>query len=266
MSAAANNKDHIRCPRCNLELNTANRFCSSCGKKIKISKSKPQLSWRFLLSTLVLASVLWISVWPIMKSLNGNKPRLSISTSENTQNSDPMNQSAHFDSDQLPDNPEQLLNMARALKEKLKDPQQATGDQIMQAIATYKKLTDIDPKNSEAFLALADISFAFGVLDKSLEYYKKYLSLKPQDQAVRTQYGHSLLLAEEIDESIKELKAVVNTDPKATYAWIYLAIAYTKLNDQDNAATAKDKALSSMNTDSERAELKDFFDKLKKQN
>jgi predicted Zn-dependent protease len=152
--------------------------------------------------------------------------------------------------------------MAQNFEESLRNPDTAAPENIMKAIAAYKKLTSLDPKDSAAFLSLANLSFSFGVIDKAVSYYNQYLELVPADHSVRSQYAHALLLSGDAANAVAELDRVVAAQPNQDEAWLYLAVAHTKLGNAKDAAAARKEALLRAPSDEERKQIESFLDGL----
>ena len=64
---------------------------------------------------------------------------------------------------------------------------------LMQAVDEYKKVLELDEKNSTALLGLAQLCLEAGIIDQASRYFESYLKLNPNDLEVKTDYALSLI-------------------------------------------------------------------------
>ena len=150
-------------------------------------------------------------------------------------------------------------------------------DQFDKAIATYKKILDLNPQYPEAWynLGLAymkidnfpqaeqslleaasrDKKFAqawynLGVLytkqdenDKAIEAYGKALQIKPGYQKAQLNLAVRYAKVHQYDKAVTLYLAVLDKDPNYASAWLNIGIAYINQNRHDDAQEVLTKAL-----------------------
>jgi cytochrome c-type biogenesis protein CcmH/NrfG len=105
--------------------------------------------------------------------------------------------------------------------------------------ALIKKLEDelkADPKNFDALRELGNLHYDERKYAEAAEVYAKALEVRPDDVDVRSDRGGALLQSQQIDEAIKELRAVLAKNPTHPQALFILGVALIEgKNDREGA-------------------------------
>jgi tetratricopeptide (TPR) repeat protein len=139
----------------------------------------------------------------------------------------------------------------------------------------YKKALELDPNNEDALTGLAMVYADVGdnknaaemlrrVSEKNpsmrsltalatayeqmrdytlaAETMRRALDLQPGNNEVKRAYAQDLLLAEQLDEALKQYKEILLEEPKDAGSWLRLSQIYREKGDFDNATSASQKA------------------------
>jgi tetratricopeptide (TPR) repeat protein len=117
----------------------------------------------------------------------------------------------------------------------------------------FRKTTEIDPNDKDAFFHLGLLYVSRAQILKteeeqnqdfvwSEEYFRKSLELEPQDVESMKYLGFALLSRKKWDDAIPPLERLIELDPTDREAWGYLAIAYANLGKRDKAEEALKKS------------------------
>lgn len=150
--------------------------------------------------------------------------------------------------------------LARALVIKVRESDPPSMPVIMAAIKALRDVLDRDPKDSEALLAMANISFSSNVFDKAASLYERYLAIKPNDLTTRSEYGGVLIALGRFDEAKRELNVVLKEDPDHFQALVNLAIVYGQTGDEKEFESFRRKALAKA-PEQEKARLESLFER-----
>src|SRR5262249_27394598 len=101
---------------------------------------------------------------------------------------------------------------------------------------------ELDPKSLEGLQGLGNIAYDQQDRPKAIEYYQKYLKLKPDDSEVRTDMGTMLFETGNPDQAVTEFNAVIAKDPKFFQAYFNLAVVYDSQGKRDEARKQLEKA------------------------
>jgi len=127
-------------------------------------------------------------------------------------------------------------------------------DQLfVKAEGDFRKTTEIDPNDKEAFFHLGLLYLSRAQVLKpgkkqdedfaqAESFFKKSVELDPQDIEALKYLGFSLLSQGKSQEASLYLEKVVEADPTDREAWGYLAIAYARLGKKDKAEEALKKS------------------------
>jgi tetratricopeptide (TPR) repeat protein len=99
-------------------------------------------------------------------------------------------------------------------------------------VAALQQQRAIEPRDTDAIYALANISFDNRVFSKSIAYFSEYLSIKPEDHSTRARYASALSFTGEFDKALTELESILEKDPKHFSALAYKAITLAQKNDK----------------------------------
>ena len=83
-----------------------------------------------------------------------------------------------------------------------------------QAVIAYNKVLEIDPKNVEAYLALADIYEHQGDMDKARETLEKALAEVPSDADLQSRYEKLMGPADEASDQTEGMEGAEDTEQK----------------------------------------------------
>jgi tetratricopeptide (TPR) repeat protein len=155
-------------------------------------------------------------------------------------------------------------SLGEALMKKMSSSSNQEVDQglVLEAIDSFLKAVQGDPKDSSSYLALADLSFERRVFDQSLNFYRKYLELEPGDGLARGRYASALTFLGKFDESIKELEFLLSQNTKDFQALAYLSIAYAQKGENNRARTYAQQALEVAPQEEARQRLLKYMESL----
>jgi tetratricopeptide (TPR) repeat protein len=112
-------------------------------------------------------------------------------------------------------------------------------DQAMPFLTQANKLR---PDDYGTIVMLGNANFDSGKLEEAEKWYASALAKKPDDLAVRTDYGTTFVerANPDYDRAIKEFRRVLDADPKQVEAASNLVIAWTRKGDAKQAQAALD--------------------------
>ena len=248
------------CPACGNALQANARFCSKCGKDIAAFTARASLSVKALTSIACIGLSTFLIAWYVQEPLVGKAPTEHFKGEvKKPTNDEPLAPELQALKDAALKNPKDKtawVNYAQALGEKLsiKDPPQGL---IFEAITALRQILDIDPKDKDALLTMAEISFQQQAFAKSAEFYEKYLEIVPEDIDMRARYASSLSFTGKFDDSLKELGRVLSVKPDHFQALAYSAVTYAEMGDKAKSKAVGTQALAA----APNAEAKERFSK-----
>jgi len=110
------------------------------------------------------------------------------------------------------------------------------------ATASYQHLLSIDPKNLEGLRGLGNVAYDRQERETAIEYYRKYLEVKPDDPEVRTDLGTMLFESGDVEGSQREFKSVIAKNPQFFQAYFNLGIVHEAQGDREAAKVELTKA------------------------
>jgi predicted Zn-dependent protease len=113
----------------------------------------------------------------------------------------------------------------------------AEGNQA-EATAALEKLHQLQPANAEVSAMLADAYLRNGAPEKAAPLLADALRTAPNDAALLTDYGQSLIYTKEFASAVPVLERATAADPKNEDAWGGLAFAHSQLH--QDAGVLKD--------------------------
>jgi tetratricopeptide (TPR) repeat protein len=113
---------------------------------------------------------------------------------------------------------------------------------LAKAEASFRHMLTLDAKNLDALRGLGNVHFDREEYDKAIEFYQRYLVLKPDDPSVRTDLGTMFLYREEPDKAIAEYGKVLARDETFYQAHFNLGIAYGRKGDTAKALASFGRA------------------------
>jgi Tfp pilus assembly protein PilF len=141
----------------------------------------------------------------------------------------------------------------RELSSRYQSTQEEYDQLFAKAGSDFRKTTEIDPNDKDAFFHLGLLYVSRAQIRKteenqnqdfvwSEEYFRKSLELDPQDVESMKYLGFALLSQKKWKDAASLLEGLVEIDPTDREAWGYLAIAYANLGKRDKAEDALKKS------------------------
>src|SRR5262245_9058008 len=107
---------------------------------------------------------------------------------------------------------------------------------------TYMHILERQPENLDALRVLGNIAFDRNDPTRAMEYYRRYLKLKPDDLSVQTDLATMMLSNQQVDAALKAYQDILRADPTLFQAQFNLAIAYRAAGDEAKALAALTRA------------------------
>jgi tetratricopeptide (TPR) repeat protein len=255
------------CPSCGTTLQADSKFCSKCGLNLASFVPHPKVSLKSKIIIGIIGLILFLIGWFSQESLIGKAPTEAFKGEEAKPAEDEkLEPSLQALKDQALKNPKDKSGwgvFARALTEKL-TLENSPKILVFEAIGALRQILDIDPKDKEALLIMAEISFQQQAFAKSAEFYQKYLEIVPDDLDMRARLASSLSFVGKFEESLKELDKVLQANPKHFHALAYSAVTYAGMGNKDKAKELGDKALEVAPSNEAKERLAQFLSSLDK--
>ncbi len=254
------------CTKCGSKMEGAYKFCPACGKKLSADTPLPPT---FYLSFAVAALVLFAGPYLMNSSLIGEAPvdtQASLRADSASDISDPSDQVLDLLRRQAESAPQDKEGW-RALGQEIfsrfaKSEHHPSPTLALTAIDAFSQVLKLDPNDTQATLALADISFAQQAFTKSAEFYGKYLALNPNDLAAKSKHASSLTFLGKFDQAVSELKEVLAKQPNDFHALAYLAITYAQMGKREEAMRTGNKAIEAAPTQEAKERFRGFLDSI----
>ena len=264
------------CPQCGTKLPERAKFCSECGLQLgQVSKTaaapvKRALNAKHYVGIGLLTLAIWFPAWQLQQWQAGKRPTQPYQQEPQASNMegnplehDPEIGKLEAAARQHPTDLQAQQALASALVGKLRESETPPNQLIFAAMEALSGVLKIKPEDPDALIAMADISFNQQVFGKAADYYSKYLGLEPHDNGARARYASSLSFAGKFDDALKELKFVLEKDPKNFNASAYLAITYAQMGKKNEAISAGEKALSLAPNEEARERFSQFLSEVK---
>ncbi|HSP98439.1 MAG TPA: tetratricopeptide repeat protein [Candidatus Dormibacteraeota bacterium] len=113
---------------------------------------------------------------------------------------------------------------------------------LSDATATYSHVLEKAPDDLDSLRALGNIAYDRNDPTRAMEFYRRYLTLKPDDLGIQTDLATMQLAAKQYDDALAGYEAVLRTDPKFFQAQFNLAIAYRAKGEDELAVAALRRA------------------------
>ena len=110
------------------------------------------------------------------------------------------------------------------------------------ALASYRKLFELDPTDLDALRGLGNVYYDLEEYQRSIEFYERYLAIEPDDPSVHTDLATMYLYTGQADRAIAAYQAVLAERPDFFQAHFNLGIAYQTKGLPELAAAALRKA------------------------
>lgn len=234
------------CPGCGAKQEAAANFCANCGRRFNGGARRP-FQTKNALAILLLSSVLFAFAWTTQATLAGKKPEKHFEASEN--------RSEGFEKDpelgglaklaaERSEDLEVQKQYASALIGRIRESESVPAALVFETINVLRNILNINPKEKEALIAMADISFDQQAFTKAIEFYEKYLAEEGADFNARARYASALTFTGRYEKSIEELSRVLKEKPDSFQATAYLAVTYAQMENMKKAQEAGQKALA----------------------
>jgi len=256
--------DSMNCPRCKKDIPCSSNFCPKCGFKLLYQGSPINLSFPKLFILVILSLSLFAFGWSVKTSLAGKRPSKSFTeeASVGTEIDDPEIKKLRAEAEKTPMEIQGWRSLARVITEKLRSAEQPSSQLVFEAIDVLRKILDLDPKDKDALIAMADLSFDQQAFSKAAEFYERYIKLEPNDTNAHARYGSALTFVGKFDQALKELEAITKKDPKHFQAAAYVAITYAQMGKMDIAKEKARSALKLAPNEEARKRFSQFIDQL----
>lgn len=260
------------CHSCGHDLPPSAKFCPECGTKL--AEVRRPLGVKDVTKVLLVGLGLFGFGWATQSSLAGKKPERPFETASAGHapggghtlpaQTDPEIKSLRAAAEADRGNKEPWRALVTALYERLqKEEDPVKSGLIFEIIDGLRAILEIDPKDKDALLAMADVSFNQQAFSKAADFYKAYLEVEPKDVSTRARYASSLTFLGRYDDSVSELERAIAEDPKNFSAFAYLAITYAQMGKTQDAIAMGDKVLALAPDDEARARFSKFIDSVK---
>lgn len=124
-------------------------------------------------------------------------------------------------------------------------PQTANGrppvEALQQRIQDMKQVLQAAPDDPGTLLTLANTLYDLGQMSNNTEnfaeaqtYYQAYLKLTPSDLDARTDMAYTMYRTGNVNGSIKELRTVIESDPRHQHAAFNLGLMYKEKDKPDS--------------------------------
>ena len=139
-----------------------------------------------------------------------------------------------------------------AFDEGMDEYNKGSAEHYKKAAVHFQRALSEDPKYSQAALYLARTHNLLFEMDKAKQYFQKAIEIDPDYLEARSTYGGMLLDIGDLDESIRQLNAVVRRDSKNSLAWGLLAQALCR---KDSFAESIESARKAIKLNPSNAEV-----------
>jgi len=133
----------------------------------------------------------------------------------------------------------------------------------LEAIGALREVLNLNAKDSQALLLMADISFEMQAFTKATEFYEQYLQEKPDDDFIRSRYASSLTFTGRAQEAEKILREVIERNPNAFQPRAFLAFAFAEQGRTEEMNKAGEEALALASDEQARVMLTSFLEKMR---
>jgi len=127
------------------------------------------------------------------------------------------------------------------------------------ATESYEHILELDPKNLEALRHMGNIAFDQQLPVRAIDYYVRYLTLKPDDASVTTDMATMYLSRGDARTAIQLYDKVLNDNPNFFEALFNLGIAYRSSGDTAKAMQYFEKAKSIAPDDRSREQVEQMM-------
>lgn len=245
------------CTQCGASLLAEARFCTACGQRIgggsRVALRAPgRERWAPLL---VLATVVGAGGLAVALG-NRSAPPPNVPPPRGQQAQSPAGMPADHPPLEVPEDVRKVIaKMADSARQKPDDLEawrqlgfvqyragQVDPAYLSAAAATYAHVLGKAPDDLDALRALGNVAYDRNDPTKAMEFYRRYLALKPDDLGIQTDLATMQLAAKQYDAALAGYEAVLRADPQFFQAQFNLAIAYRAKGEDALAVAALRRA------------------------
>lgn len=261
------------CPECGTGLEPGGRFCGGCGAAIggggRATGSSPApLAGLVSLATLLaLGGGFWLWTRFVPEAPRPLKPGEGRAAAPAAAPGAPAAQAAAPGAGGAPGaNPHQKIDLPDDIKQYIaglaKDadakPKDLAAWQTLarvyyrasridpsyadKAAAAFEHVLQLDPKDLDGLRGLANVAYDRQDRTKAIEYYGRYLALKPDDPEVRTDLGTMYFEGGDKGRAMIEYQRVIEKNPKFFQAWFNMAVVEDAQGNREAARKDLEKA------------------------
>lgn len=115
-------------------------------------------------------------------------------------------------------------------------------DQIRTSSITYKKITELNPRNDKAWEMLGGIYVSTRDYDNAIHAYQQAIAINPSIEEYHYRLGQVFILDQKYEEAIQEFLNVIELNADNIFAYCALASCYRHLGRDDEAQLYLDNA------------------------
>jgi cytochrome c-type biogenesis protein CcmH/NrfG len=244
------------CTQCGAKLLSDARFCAECGQGLggTTAARRPRVALERWAPALVLLAVVAVAGAAVLVGARSAPPP-NVPPPRDS-NADPAAMPPGHPPVEVPEDVRKVIaKLVETAKSQPEDIQtwlqlgfvqyragQVDAAYLADAQATYTHILDREPENLDALRALGNIAFDRNDPARAMDYYRRYLKVKPDDLSVQTDLATMLLSGQKVEEALKAYQDVLRVDPNFFQAQFNLAIAYRAAGDDAKALAALTRA------------------------
>jgi len=242
------------CPHCRTSVVPGARFCAQCGEPL-VAGARPASDWRVTgtgASVLGFFLIAGLAIWTGILSPAPPRPGPGAAAG-------PVGAPAAAVPEGHPQVPVELpADVKSFIADMQAKAQQAPKDvatwvkvgrvtaraaqldpaYYSDAIAAFQHVVELEPRNAEGLRGLADLHYDRSEHKEAIPYFERYLAIRPDDPAARTDLGTMYLFAGDAGRAMATYQDVIRRSPSFLQAYYNLAIAYHRQG-KDTAALAQ---------------------------
>jgi cytochrome c-type biogenesis protein CcmH/NrfG len=265
------------CTQCGAKLLANAHFCAECGQGLAgaAAPGRPRVALERWAPALVLVAVVAVAGAAVLVGARSAPPP-NVPPPRDTGASAAAMPQGHPPVEVPEDVKKVIAKLADAAKSNPEDIQtwlqlgfvqyragQVDPVYLADAQTTYTHVVDREPENLDALRALGNIAFDRNDPGRAMDYYRRYLKVKPDDLSVQTDLATMLLSSQKVDEALKAYHHVLEIDPNFFQAQFNLAIAYRAAGDDEKAFAALTRARDIAGDDATRQRVDALLARLK---
>lgn len=254
------------CAACGATLPAGAKFCPQCGTPAgRAKKPKTVIYPRHIVTVLITAAIVFGFAWSTQRQLAGSKPTGHFQGASEAPSAtlSPELKKLIEAARSRPDDIAGWKILTGALVRELQSAERPSTEIIFESMDALTNVLRLEPKDPDALIAFADLSFNQQVFDKAIGLYERYLAVQPDDLSARGRYASSLAFVQRYPDAVKELQAVLKKDPANFHASAYLAITFAQMGNPTEALTAGERAMKLAPNDEAKARFADFMKTVK---